>query len=339
MKKIYLISLFGTGNAGGVERVTYYLQQILSEKYKVHVLTKGRISFGKLDKFIYPFLISLKLFFIPNKIVIANSWHCFLYPADYSIHHGTSAGSILHCGSSFSSNINAFMEKVSAKLAKTILSVSENCKEELINIYKIKKDKIIVLNNFVDESKFYPLNEIKDNYIKVMFSGSLCKRKGLNKLKEFADYLLNYNKDNFNQIKLIIATNNNSNSTLFENNPFVEMNIGLTVNDMNNFYNKGDLLFFPTLYEGFSMSTLEALASGLPVIGTKFAVPSELKSYDFCYLINENISCKELCDNIIEIKKNWQNKSNEIHNLIIKDFGKESYKNKLLNLLTKSLNI
>lgn len=333
MKRIYLISLFGTGNAGGVERVTYYLQQILSEKFEVHVLKKGRLSFGKLDKFIYPILISLILFFIPNKIVIANSWHCFLYPADYSIHHGTSAGSMSYCGFSFSLKINAWMEKISAKLAKSVLSVSENCKNELINIYKIKKEKIVVLNNFVDEEKFYPLNKQNDTTIKVVFSGSLCKRKGVNKLTELADYLLEYNKNSLTQIKLIIATNNKTNSNLFENNPFVEINIGLTVNDMNNFYNKGDILFFPTLYEGFSMSTLEALASGLPVIGTKFAVPKELEFYDFCYLINENISCKELCDKLIEIKKKWQNKSNAIHNLIIKDFGKESYKYKLLNLL------
>ncbi len=332
MKTIYLISFHGTGNAGGVERVTYYLKEILSEKYPVKILQKtGKFRFGKIGKILYAFYLSLKLYFIPNKIVIANSWQCFLYPADYSIHHGTQAGSMLYCGRTFASKINAILEKISAKLAKKILAVSENCKEELIKYYKINEKKIFVLNNFVDEHRFYPLEtKTNSNSINVVFSGTLCKRKGLDKLIELANYLTIYNKDNEKQIKLIIATNNNKNSEYFADNPNVEINIGLTIDDMNEFYNKGDVLFFPTIYEGFSMATLEALSSGLPIIGTNFAIPVELRHYKFCNLIDENINCKDLCDKICNVYSLYNGQKEEIHKIISKDFGKESYKDKLM---------
>lgn len=332
MKTVYLISFNGTGNAGGVERVTYYLKEILSEKFTVKILQKkGKFRFGKIGKILYALYLSLKLYFIPNKIVIANSWQCFLYPADYSIHHGTQAGSMLYCGKTLTSKITAVMEKISAKFARKILAVSENCKEELIKYYKIKEEKISVLNNFVDENRFFPIKHNTNcNSINVVFSGTLCKRKGLEKLIELANYLTIYNKDNKKPIKLIIATNNNNNSESFANNSNVELNIGLTIDNMNDFYNKGDILFFPTIYEGFSMSTLEALASGLPVIGTNFAIPVELRHYKFCNLIEDNINCKDLCDKICNVYSLYNGQKEEIHKIISKDFGKESYKDKLM---------
>ena len=91
-QKIFIVSMNGTSNAGGVEKVSYYLNEILSEKYDVKFITKTKFNFGKINNLIQPILISLKLLFNHNRLIIANSWHCFLYPADISIHHGTLAG-------------------------------------------------------------------------------------------------------------------------------------------------------------------------------------------------------------------------------------------------------
>ena len=54
--------------------------------------------------------------------------------------------------------------------------------------------------------------------------------------------------------------------------------------EMPDFYRSGSLLIFPTLYEGFSMAALEAVSSGLCLIGTNFAVSPELQTFDFCHL-------------------------------------------------------
>ena len=129
-KKIILLSLNGIGNKGGVERVSWYLNDILNRNFdKVELITRGRLFKGKIGNLVWPFLLSLKLCFIPNKIVIANSWHCFLYPADLSIHHGTMAGALKYSRLGKTAPITAFMEKVSARKAKKVLAVSLNCKK------------------------------------------------------------------------------------------------------------------------------------------------------------------------------------------------------------------
>ena len=112
-KKIYIVSMLGVSNAGGVEKVSYYLKEILKEKYKVEILQKGKVSFGKLNNLIQPVLLSLRLCFKKNAFVIGNSWHCFLYHADISIHHGTSAG-IMKCTGEggWALKLTAWMEKV-----------------------------------------------------------------------------------------------------------------------------------------------------------------------------------------------------------------------------------
>ena len=142
-KKIYIVSQLGLSNAGGVEKVSYYLNELLKEKYDVQIITRGKLSFGKLNNLIQPLLISLRLAFLKNKFVIGNSWHCFLYPADISIHHGTSAGIMKYTGEGgLSLKFTAWMEKSSAKRAKNVLAVSENCKKELVELYKIPEEKI-----------------------------------------------------------------------------------------------------------------------------------------------------------------------------------------------------
>jgi len=52
----------GDDNSGGVERVVYYLNAILGEKYSVSIL-KRKGKPGKFDKLIFPLLFSLRLLF------------------------------------------------------------------------------------------------------------------------------------------------------------------------------------------------------------------------------------------------------------------------------------
>lgn len=335
MHKIVLVTHNGIGNTGGVERVCFYLKQILSEKYNVEIFEKKKYSFGKMNIFIIPLIISLKLFFQKNKFVISNSWQLFPYCSDLSIHHGTTQGCINHISGfdCFSARVIAKLEAISAKRAKYVLSVSNNCTDELINIYKIPAKKIITLNNFVDGDLFYPLKKHKENSECVIcFSGRICTRKGIAALLKLSNYI-----EEIDGIKLLIACNDKHNIELFSLNKKTEIKVGLSLNDMNEFYNLGDIFYFPTLYEGFSMSTLEALSCGLPVLGTKFAIPDELNSYDFCKR-TEDLSPKEIIDCAITLYNKFYNKRFEIHEIINKDFGKEQYSKKLFEIINKRMN-
>ena len=340
--KILIVSQLGVSNAGGVERVSYYLKEILEQNsYKVELLTRGKFNFGKLSNLLWPIILSLKLPFIKNKLVIGNSYHCFLYPADLSIHHGTARGELNHCKAAKARIIIAWMEKISAKKAKKVLAVSWNCKKELIDYYKINPDKIEVFNNFVDENIFYPArlaypaqsaiaaskNNSEKESISVLFSGALTERKGIKKLIEFSDYIeshdLPYN------IELKLASNSKEAFHFFENKKHTQIISGMGIAEMPDFYRSGSLLIFPTLYEGFSMATLEALASGLPVLGTDFAVTKELDSFDFCKMDDFSDIAKTV-ENCISLYEKYSCKKEEIASTITKEFGKAAYEKKLL---------
>ncbi len=349
-KKIYIVSQLGVSNAGGVEKVSYYLKELLKDKYDVHIITRGKFSFGKLNNLIHPFLISLRLLFLKNKFVIGNSWHCFLYPADLSIHHGTSAGIIKNTGEGgMSLKLTAWMEKVSAKRAKSVLAVSQNCKNELIELYGIKPEKIIVLNNFVQDDVFAPASasgESKNesgNIINVCFSGALLKKKGIDRLKDFSDYIekgeILSKEGKAYKIILNIATNYEKNAEIFKNKNNTKIRTGLKGSQMPDFYRANDIMFFPTRYEGFSMAALEALSAGLPLAGTKFSVSPELEAFDFCKLIREDCSQDEIAENIILLYEKYGNPEakNIIHNTIKEHFGTQQYKKCLLDIIGEKI--
>ena len=338
-KKIILVSLNGIGNKGGVERVSWYLNDILSRNFSnVQLMTRGKLFPGKIGNLIWPFLLSLKLCFIKKKIVIANSWHCFLYPADLSIHHGTTAGAMKYSNLGKAAPLTAFMEKISAKKAKRILSVSLNCKRELEEIYKINPEKIDVLNNFVDENVFSPAQaaEKKESskIINVLFAGSLDERKGIKKLIEFSDYIENLSGPY--TLKLTIASNTKNAYGFFEGRKNTKIVSGLGVEQMPDFYRAGDILFFATRYEGFSMATMEALASGLCVIGTDFAIPDEIKNYAFCYRYDFS-DVSKTTEEIIRLYQTYHNQKKQIAEETIKDFGKKQYEEKIIAYTKKAM--
>jgi glycosyltransferase involved in cell wall biosynthesis len=327
MKKIILVSLNGDDNSGGVERVVYYLNVIFGEKYSVSIL-KRKGKPGKFDKLIYPLFFSFRLLFKKNAVIISNSWQSFLYPVDFSIHHGTTAGYMSHAGiRSKKSALLAWMEKTSARCAKTVIAVSENCKRELEALYGIAPEKIITLNNFVDERLFFPQEAKKSDKITILFSGRLEERKGLLRLLELAQAV-----ESTDKYLLKIASNSGDNRALFANFKNTVILTHLDINAMQEFYNSGDVFYFPTKYEGFSMATLEALACGVPVIGTGFAIPEEIRRYDFVS-IEESEDTKIVLQTIEQMKQKFDAARFRIHQTIAKDFGYEQYRQKLLQIL------
>ena len=77
-----------------------------------------------------------------------------------------------------------------------------------------------------------------------------------------------------------------------------EVIVGLKYEEMREFYNKGNILYLPSMYEGFEMVTTEALACGLKVIGNNIGAISEL--YDKKI---PNVYILETKDHFKEIKK------------------------------------
>jgi glycosyltransferase involved in cell wall biosynthesis len=334
--KIIIVSINGIGIAGGVERVCFYLNEILSKEYTVKILTGKHLPFGKLNTIIQPTLISVRLLFMKNKIVISNSWQSFLYPVDFSIHHGTTFGYMSKVPElkKLSSVIIGCMEKISCRTAKNIVVVSKNAANELIKYYKADIKKLIIFNNFVNEKYFYPDEISANNDIKILFSGRLEEGKGLGVLKLLSNYL-----ENIEGYNLTIACNDSRNTKLFQNNRKTKVIIGLQIEQMCSFYNNGDILFFPSKYEGFSMATLEALSCGLPVIGTEYAIPEELRHNDFVKVFDfAKLDLEELLKQAKGLICKFSVKKKEIHEKIKQDFGYAQYEKRLLSIIKKYTN-
>jgi glycosyltransferase involved in cell wall biosynthesis len=335
---IVIVSLNGVDNSGGVERVSWYLREILSRQYPVLVLSRTKFSFGKFDIILQPLLMSLRLFFlnVKDKIVISNSWNSFLYPVDFSIQHGTKQGFVTRIPSlkSFSAKLTIFMEKIAARKAKRNLAVCQSAKKEMMTYYHIRPEEITVFYNFVDERIFYPLahgNSLAGtDDIRILFCGRLENAKGLVTLKKLSDYI-----EQTDGFSLMIACNNAENTDMFCDNKKTYIQIGLVIGDLCAFYNSGDILFFPTLYEGFSMSTLEALCCGIPVLGTSEAIKDGLLNYDFVHIADsdELNDFPVLTNNMRLLVKRCREKKEEIHETIVRGFGYEQYEKKLLSLI------
>lgn len=129
-----------------------------------------------------------------------------------------------------------------------VVAVSEATKKDLLEVSKIPEDKVVVIYEGVDErfkrrdekevEEFRKRYQLPDKFILVI--GGIGKRRNLPRVKEATS---GYN--------LVVAG---------ETIPWV----GET--EMPLLYNAATLLAYPSLYEGFGLPVLEAMASGTPVV-------------------------------------------------------------------------
>ena len=105
--------------------------------------------------------------------------------------------------------------------------------------------------------------------------------------------------------------------------------------DVRSYVANADLMVFPTLYEGFGIPPLEAMACGCPVIVSDIAVTREICSDAAIYFDPKNT--EELSKSIVNILSNTNHKNNMILRGTerSKDFSWESSANNTINKLTE----
>ena len=165
------------------------------------------------------------------------------------------------------------------KKADRIITISEFSKKEIIKYTGIEPDRIRLVNPGVDRSRYFPAFDRgilsrygfqSDDRI-ILYVGSEEPRKNLslllkamNELKSsgFPVKLLKVGIPQFGgDRKLLIDTINGLD--LQKDVIFAE-NVPET--DLPLFYNAADVFVFPSVYEGFGLPPLEAMACGCPVI-------------------------------------------------------------------------
>lgn len=242
-----------------------------------------------------------------------------------------------------------FQKSELIKKSKHIICISEETKKDLVRYYKVNKSKISVIH-LGTEKKVKKTNFNKKKII--LFVGPRIGYKNfINLLQAFAksNYLkTNFKivcfgggKPNFEEMRLIEKLGLRRN-IIFENG---------NDNKLNDFYKVSSLYISTSLFEGFGLTTLEAMRMGCPVICSNIPVFKEILE-DACYYVEpKNIdNIKNKLERLLRSKKeqkrlikkgyrivlkyNWKKcifKTSKIYNKILfnekkKDF---SFNNKL----------
>lgn len=166
------------------------------------------------------------------------------------------------------------------KRADHLIAISQYTKKTLVEALSIPQDRISVVLYGVDHGTFRPV-EISDEFRRkyglprdnqyIVYVGAESPRKNLPRLvRAYAEVkarrpavkLIKVGTPTymaqFQQLKALIGELGLEDDVIFINHPPEQ--------DLVTFYNLADVFAFPTLYEGFGMPPLEALACGAPVV-------------------------------------------------------------------------
>ncbi|HYE99929.1 MAG TPA: glycosyltransferase family 4 protein [Planctomycetota bacterium] len=162
-------------------------------------------------------------------------------------------------------------DSLAPSASRRIIAVSRRVKDEAVRHYGVPPEKIDVVWNGVDGNEFKPSDEarrlirnqigVEDDAYLLLFVGSGFRRKGL----EYAIAAV----DRVPSARLLVAGEGR-----VKPHPRV-LHLGRRT-DVSHLYAASDVLILPTLYDPFPNVTLEAMASGLPIIVSRIAGTSEI---------------------------------------------------------------
>jgi len=166
--------------------------------------------------------------------------------------------------------------------AKKIISISESTKRDIVRVLKISPDKITVIHNGFDAKLQQKLSNDKIDQVKKKYDlpqdyllhiGTLEPRKNLDFL---IDVFFEAIKDKKNSNLALVITGKKGwyYEGLFEKVAKLKLQ-GKVIftgyideEDKGALYQGARIFTFPSLYEGFGLPPLEAMASGTPVISS-----------------------------------------------------------------------
>lgn len=181
--------------------------------------------------------------------------------------------------STFSIFIQSTIEKVAARCCNYIITVSDFHRDWAIKLGIARKDKIISIPNGLDPLRVKQSKDrnimrkelnIPSDQIACFTIGRLAKQKGLEYLVQSIELLEN-KKLNKNYHFYIAGSGELENQLIEQSNA---LNISNKIsflgyrNDVGDLLNASDLVIIPSLWEGLSISLLEAMASGKAIITT-----------------------------------------------------------------------
>lgn len=207
-------------------------------------------------------------------------------------------------------------------LADSIISLSNGSEKDLINNFKVNKNKIKVIYNpininLIKEKSKESVNDINiSNKIMISCVATLTQSKGHKYLIEAINILRNERdydigaifigegkfKNNILNIRDKYNLQNDIHLLGFKENPY-------------KYIKNSDIFVLPTLWEGFGNVIVESMACGIPVISTSCeSGPKEIIKHNHNGILVEPQNSKLLADSIEDLINN-----KELYNDLIKN--------------------
>ncbi|MCG2796679.1 MAG: glycosyltransferase [Actinomycetia bacterium] len=156
------------------------------------------------------------------------------------------------------------------RLADRIVAISTTTRDSLINDYGIPPDKVRVIPVGVDTNRFRPLG-IERIPHSILYVGRLCERKGIPLLIDS----LKDAKVSIPDIRLYIVGEGELKSKLQDHVERMKLSENVVFlgrvsgEELVKWYNRVEVMVVPSIFEGFGIVCIEAMACGTPVIATE----------------------------------------------------------------------
>jgi glycosyltransferase involved in cell wall biosynthesis len=179
----------------------------------------------------------------------------------------------------------SFFTKKAVARANKIIAVSQNTKRDLLKEYKVNPAKIKVVYHGYNKKIFNLKNAKEENKIKnikreygikgryILYVGALQPRKNLEVLLEAFNKIKG--KKEFAELRLVLAGPKAwlwkkilQKAKISEHSKDIIFTGHYKTKDLPHLMGGAEVFVFPSLYEGFGIPVLEAMASGLPVISS-----------------------------------------------------------------------
>jgi glycosyltransferase involved in cell wall biosynthesis len=171
-----------------------------------------------------------------------------------------------------------WLTRWSVRRAKCVVTVSEFSRHELLGFYAVDQSKVIVIPNGISE-EFHPVNDdvgqqadkgILANYSisppYILALGNIHPRKNLARLLDA--YLLLQRRSQSTPPMVWVGLERWDSTSLVAKayDAGVVLTGFVAQRDLPAFYRQAIMLVYPSLYEGFGLPPLEAMACGTPVV-------------------------------------------------------------------------
>jgi glycosyltransferase involved in cell wall biosynthesis len=240
--------------------------------------------------------------------------------------------------------------------SENIISLSEFTEYKLRDVYSIPKNKIKKIPGGVDLNRFKPVKDklaikkrlkIPTDKIILFCVRNFVRRMGLENLIEALKIVIRNAPD----ICLILGGEGSLKHELvaltrkLDLNEYIKFAGFIPDKLLPDYYGMADLFILPTKeLEGFGLVTLEAMASGLPVVGTPIGGTMEiLGNFDSTFLF-KGTDPQSIANLIIEkynlIKKNpqkWKDISHRCRDFVERNYSWEKNIDTLEELFVKAL--